>query len=145
MKIETREEFLKFFSFLSEAQESKLERGMERVQLEGGQWMVAHAAHRCEGDVCCIHNPTDHHMREWPQHWRDDAGKMERICPHGIGHPDPDDMTFQLSGIGVEKRWIGIHGCDGCCSPSKEDFCECGHCDMTDQELERGCFVPKED
>ena len=18
---------------------------------------------------------------------------MERICPHGIGHPDPDDMT----------------------------------------------------
>ena len=96
---------------------------MERVQLEGGQWMMAHASHRCEGEVCCIHNPTDHHMREWPQHWRDDAGKMERFCPHGIGHPDPDDITFQLNDDDgeVKKDWISIHGCDGCCNPPKED------------------------
>jgi hypothetical protein len=119
MEIGSREEFI---ALLVDLQDAKLEAGMERVQLEGGQWLIGHAARRCEGDICCIHNRTDHHMREWPQNWRDDAGKMERICPHGIGHPDPDDMTFQLgSDIGVEKKWIGVHGCDGCCSPPKED------------------------
>ena len=44
-------------------------------------------------------------MRDWPQHFRDDRGIMERICPHGVGHPDPDDY---LAGD-------GMHGCDGCC------------------------------
>jgi hypothetical protein len=34
---------------------------------------------------------------------------MERICPHGIGHPDPDDPAFKNP---IE----GVHGCDGCCS-----------------------------
>jgi hypothetical protein len=34
---------------------------------------------------------------------------MERICDHGIGHPDPDDIR-------VRERWDeGVHGCDGCC------------------------------
>lgn len=34
---------------------------------------------------------------------------MERICKHGIGHPDPDDLKVQSS-------WAeGVHGCDGCC------------------------------
>jgi hypothetical protein len=33
---------------------------------------------------------------------------MERVCPHGVGHPDPDDINVIL---GPEK----VHGCDGCC------------------------------
>lgn len=94
---------------------------MERVKLVGGQWLMAHDASLCEGGPCCIHNPTEHHMVDWPQNWRDDAGKMERLCPHGIGHPDPDDTTFRMSDSTVDKKWIKIHGCDGCCVPPKED------------------------
>jgi hypothetical protein len=47
-------------------------------------------------------------MRDLPQHYRDDTGLMERTCPHGIGHPDPD-------GAG-SPGYIGEHGCDGCCT-----------------------------
>jgi hypothetical protein len=43
-------------------------------------------------------------MRSWPQHWRGDRGIIERVCDHGIGHPDPDDRNRDK-----------IHGCDGCC------------------------------
>jgi hypothetical protein len=41
-------------------------------------------------------------------------GVVERICKHGVGHP-----------IGHVKEWIaswmGVHGCDGCCSGWGED------------------------
>ena len=66
----------------------------------------AHSLEDCEEDVCPIHKLTDHSMRSFPQHWRDDRRIMERICPHGVGHPDPDDVLN-------EDR---VHGCDGCCS-----------------------------
>ena len=33
---------------------------------------------------------------------------MERTCPHGVGHPDPDSPWAHDS-----HEWI--HGCDGCC------------------------------
>lgn len=53
----------------------------------------------CEGrDIpCCIHSPSNHHMSEWPMNWRSDTGVMERMCPHGTGHPDPDHMTYVRS------------------------------------------------
>ena len=63
-----------------------------------------HPAERCEGQPCVIHHPSDHHMRDWPLNWRQDRGLMERICPHGVGHPDPDDVNPDT-----------VHGCDGCC------------------------------
>jgi hypothetical protein len=90
---------------------------MTTITLKGGQRITAHGADLCEGDFCCIHNPSDHHMKDWPQFWRSDAGFMERICPHGIGHPDPDDKTFLLNDeIDVEEaKWARVHGCDGCC------------------------------
>lgn len=58
----------------------------------------------CKGEFCTIHHRSDHSMRSFPQHWRWDRGIMERICPHGVGHVDPDEIT--------EDR---THGCDGCC------------------------------
>ena len=78
-----------------------------KAQLENSTdvWVV-HNEDRCRGEACTIHNHSDHHMRTWRQYFRDDRNMMERICPHGIGHPDPDDPT--------ENR---IHGCDGCCKP----------------------------
>lgn len=71
-----------------------------------------HDADKCAGRHCLVHNPSDHHMRGWPLHWRDDKGVMERICPHGIGHPDPDSAEF-LESVGLGA--LGVHGCDGCC------------------------------
>lgn len=67
-----------------------------------------HPPERCAGQACVIHNPSDHHMRSWPLVWR---GKMERICPHGIGHPDPDESAY-LKSMGYGG---GVHGCDRCC------------------------------
>lgn len=71
----------------------------------GEQTIIVHAKSRCQGPACCIHNPSDHHMVDWPQLWRADRNLMERTCPHGIGHPDPDHIGDDL-----------VHGCDGCCS-----------------------------
>lgn len=71
-----------------------------------------HDADQCSGEFCPIHNPSDHSMRDFPTHWRADRGVMERICPHGIGHPDPDDLAH-LERTG--RKGEGVHGCDGCC------------------------------
>jgi hypothetical protein len=92
-----------------------VESNYEEQVLEGGQRIIAHKASVCRGDLskkrprhCPLHRRTDHHMRAWPQHWRDDRGIMERTCPHGIGHPDPDDPTTDT-----------VHGCDGCCARTR--------------------------
>ena len=63
---------------------------------------------------CCIHNPSDHIMVEWPMLYRFDRGLMERVCPHGIGHPDPDAIAYGMRKFG-ESADTGVHGCDGCC------------------------------
>lgn len=68
-----------------------------------------HSSKDCKNRPCTIHNRTDHIMRAFPQHWRGDRLLMERICPHGVGHPDPDEINLDMNGR-------GIHGCDGCCT-----------------------------
>ncbi len=75
-----------------------------------GRFNNAHLPDQCIGEHCTLHNRSDHSMREFPQHWRGDRGIMERICPHGVGHPDPDDYRI------INGEDSGIHGCDGCCS-----------------------------
>jgi hypothetical protein len=76
-----------------------------------------HGTKQCSGPlgengrpICCIHNQSKHHMVSWPQNWRSDKNMMERLCSHGIGHPDPDDLKVRTT------NWAGIHGCDGCCA-----------------------------
>lgn len=64
--------------------------------------------------ACVIHRPTDHHMRGWELVWREDRGIFERLCPHGIGHPDPDQFPY-WDALGAEAE--GVHGCDLCCKP----------------------------
>jgi hypothetical protein len=55
-------------------------------------------------------------MRSFPQHWRDDRGIIERICPHGVGHPDPDALPYLDRVLGTQKAGTEMqHGCDGCC------------------------------
>lgn len=64
---------------------------------------------------CSIHNPTDP-RDDWPQLWRGDRYLMERICPHGVGHPDKDHLSFIKRTYGEERAAAdSVHGCDGCC------------------------------
>jgi hypothetical protein len=77
-----------------------------------------HPAEDCNGSYCAIHNRSDHSMRSFRQHWRGDRHLMERICPHGIGHPDPDDYRIVT---GLDS---GVHGCDGCCDGAYENATE---------------------
>lgn len=90
--------------------------------LHGGQRVHGvHPRNSCLGYPCAVHNPGDHHMASWRQNWRGDRKIMERVCPHGIGHPDPDHMAFVLSRVGpVGEAESGVHGCDGCCAPPGE-------------------------
>lgn len=72
--------------------------------------LMTHPISKCKGKICCVHNPSDHLMKNWPQVYRADRKIMERTCPHGVGHPDPDDLRVR-NNPAVE----GVHGCDGCC------------------------------
>lgn len=82
-----------------------------RVRLEHTSiWLNVHHPLLCDGRPCTVHNRSEHSLRNLPQHWRADRGFMERICSHGVGHPDPDERHSPL--------WSddkGVHGCDGCC------------------------------
>lgn len=78
-------------------------------EVRGLDMLTVHDRSRCAGEPCTIHNPSDHPMRDFPQLWRADRQIMERTCPHGVGHPDPDDLTVRTT------RHGGVHGCDGCC------------------------------
>lgn len=76
--------------------------------------IVIHNVHpedECIGVYCPIHKRSDHHMREYPQYFRADLGILERTCPHGMGHPDPDEYAIS------KDIYLAIHGCDGCCKP----------------------------
>jgi hypothetical protein len=85
----------------------------DRVLLENTDlYLICHKGDRCAGEVCTMHNRSDHSMRSFPQRWRGDRGIMERICPHGVGHPDPDEYRI------ISGQESDIHGCDGCCSPT---------------------------
>ena len=77
-----------------------------------GQAIYVHERGQCLYGPCPIHNISDQHMKDWPTLWRDDRKIMERLCPHGVGHPDPDCRNAMADG--------GVHGCDGCCIKPRE-------------------------
>jgi hypothetical protein len=88
--------------------------------------IITHSLAECVLKYCVIHNPSDHHMKEWDINIRLDryGALAERLCPHGIGHPDPDSLAYISTLVPEEARedtlyYEGIHGCDGCCW---EDF-----------------------
>ena len=65
----------------------------------------------CVGRRCSRHHPSEHHMRTWPKVWREHYGYSDRMCSHGVGHPDPDDVVH-LQG---SREVVTAHPCDGCC------------------------------
>lgn len=81
-----------------------------------GMLVNVHDRASCAGHPCCVHDPSDHHMYGWRQHWRSDRRLMERLCSHGVGHPDPDHLDYVRRTRGEDEAWgESIHGCDRCC------------------------------
>jgi hypothetical protein len=91
--------------------------GMQIPLGEEGAVLNVHRRENCQGRHCVVHNPSDHALKDAPLNWRADRGLMERICSHGGGHPDPDDISFKEMLHGEEfAKAEANHGCDGCCS-----------------------------
>ena len=68
----------------------------------------------CDVNGCAIHNPSYHPLSDAKQFMREDKSWLiERVCDHGIGHPDPDSASFISKTEGNTSIWV--HGCDGCC------------------------------
>lgn len=83
-----------------------------------------HKSSECGVGVCAVHRPSEgNKMKKWRFQVRlDKGGIMERFCPHGIGHTDPDSLDWAHSVW--DERWgpenveaLALHGCDGCCMP----------------------------
>lgn len=77
--------------------------------------LQTHNKSQCDGTFCSIHNPSNHPLRDAPLNWRGDRKMMERICEHGVGHPDPDDVAHHHQVAPQDDNWYSVHGCDGCC------------------------------
>jgi hypothetical protein len=95
--------FMKQFTLHRDVYTTGTGQKLRGVHLEDGE---------CREFGCCIHNPSPGPMRNFPTHWRQDRRIMERICPHGVGHPDIDGIAY---GLRHGSDDTGIHGCDGCC------------------------------
>lgn len=106
---------------------------MEEYVTGTNQKILVHNKEQCKGRNCCIHNPSDNPMKDWPTNWRQDRHLMERICPCGVGHPDIDDLAFKKQLFKKEAKKLfknkkdrekyieqkmsteSVHGCCGCC------------------------------
>lgn len=86
----------------------------------GVHTLHTHGPEQCKDDAaCCIHKPSNHPLKDAPLQWRGDRGLMERKCPHGVGHPDPDDLAHKKRTMpDYDDYAFGVHGCDGCCRPA---------------------------
>lgn len=110
----------------------------ERWQLAENETLEGvHQKSVCE-PPCPLHYPSEHAMDNFPLHWRGDRGIFERICEHGVGHPDPDtiDHIANTRG-GRQAESESVHGCDGCCSqlPLSETLESSDVFEMTDGEM----------
>lgn len=97
---------------------TELDSMTEVTEIFGGETIRTHTKDRCAGGPCCIHNPSDHPLRDLPLHWRPTIGLMERICRHGVGHPDPDSLHYETMVYGVDyAKARSVHGCcpESCC------------------------------
>jgi hypothetical protein len=80
--------------------------------LRNGDILQTHGASECDGPPCPLHSPSDHPLRDAPLNWRQDRYLMERVCPCGVGHPDPDHLDRVRRVYGEELAWgQGVHGC----------------------------------
>jgi len=84
---------------------------MKFADVDGTHWNI-HDEENCV-PPCPFHSPSDHPLKNAPIHIRGDKMMLvERICEHGVGHDDPDSVSYFKA---HNEQWAGIHGCDGCC------------------------------
>lgn len=88
--------------------------GYDIVGMHHGPPLVTHTANACDGQSCCVHQPSAHHMVSWPLIWNAAYRRMDRRCPHRLDHPDPDDVAHNRRVYGHHFH-PGQHDCDGCC------------------------------
>lgn len=88
---------------------------MESVKINDTQTLRVHDPNACTGHYCSAHNPSPQAEAIGKRWWRQDRGMMERVCPDGIGHPDPDEIAYRER-VGLETEYFSVHGCDGCCA-----------------------------
>jgi hypothetical protein len=84
----------------------------KHLERTGNIWH--HTKAMCDGAPCPFHAPSLHAMIEEPMHLRE-TGLIERLCKHGVGHPDPDSAAYWDRVYGHESGTWMMHGCDGCC------------------------------
>ena len=94
-------------------------RGLNRHQM--------HKPNKCAGHYCSIHNPSNHHMKDWPLVWRRDTLMMERTCPHGVGHPDPDHLAFAKVHAVTRMLEGGKSSCPDNVGPAGDVCFRCGY------------------
>ena len=89
---------------------------MGKFKFANGTSRNVHPLASCRGRHCVIHAPSAHSMVTWPMVLRE-TGLVERQCPHGTGHPDPDSVDYfnKYDPIDGRRGSWGVHGCDGCC------------------------------
>ncbi len=89
------------------------------VEYESTGGIGHHLEENCDGPVgsvnhCPFHNPSKHVMVDWPMSLRETM-LIERVCEHGVGHPDPDSAAYFDRVNGHKPGTWSVHGCDGCC------------------------------
>lgn len=78
-----------------------------------GEMKNLHDPRLCAERGCAIHaHPSQHPLMDAPLLWRDDRNILERICQHGVGHPDHDAALYLIT---QGQDYQLIHGCDMCC------------------------------
>jgi hypothetical protein len=75
-----------------------------------------HQPSQCSDHPCVIHNTGSlHPLTMEPAFWNAEQGCIERVCYHGVHHPDRDDEAYYIS-MGHGSR--DHDDCDGCCTGS---------------------------
>jgi hypothetical protein len=78
-----------------------------------GQHLIGVHNHlECTGRACCVHQPSTHAMAALPTNWNDPMARMERVCPCGAHHPDPDHLAHVERAAGAELAALeAVHEC----------------------------------
>lgn len=97
--------------------------------LSSGQKIYAvHKSNQCLGEVCPVHNPSDHGLRDFDLHYNTMIGSFFRDV-YGEMVIDPDDYVLNTAGKVIVANLISCNHCgDLVASTHRHDFrsCSCG-------------------
>lgn len=76
-----------------------------------------HNPTQCAGRPCVFHNPSDHALSKAKVSYNESLHRVERVCSHGIHHPDVDEVVKVYDGFGETEalKFAKHNDCDGCC------------------------------